>query len=308
MGGTWIPTQPQLAPLLWRFPFAQEIQDALVSSNNMGRTITNSDLEQLALVCHPDVLTSHHDIREHTICALSDNTAAVSRDRRGSTLVNAPSAYLCRLTSIHQQAHRYRLNADYLPGPLNVMADDLSRRWDLSDSQILAYFNSNYPQTQSWRLCRLRPTLISTATKAFGCSIAIRPLSRLTNRSYHLWNIWSNFCLQHNLEPYITQGSDAIYSEYAMGGFPPPTILSELTQWQTPSIMLAQCIQWPTNVTLALYQDLRPSTLDSPASLTASGKKTLHHLGSCQSPYKSSSGPRPLPFCKTRLSPSERRT
>jgi hypothetical protein len=28
MGGTWIPTQPHLAPLLWRFPFAQEIQDA----------------------------------------------------------------------------------------------------------------------------------------------------------------------------------------------------------------------------------------------------------------------------------------
>jgi hypothetical protein len=25
------------------------------------------------------------------------------------------------------------------------------------------------------------------------------------------WNIWSNFRLQHNLEPYITQGSDAIY-------------------------------------------------------------------------------------------------
>jgi hypothetical protein len=132
----------------------------------MGGTITNSDLEQLALVCHPDVLTSHHDIREHTICALSDNTAAVSRDRRGSTSVNAPSAYLCRLASIHQRAHRYRLNADYLPGSLNIMADDLSRRWDLSDSQILAYFNSTYPQTQSWRLCHSRPALISTATKA----------------------------------------------------------------------------------------------------------------------------------------------
>jgi hypothetical protein len=153
-------------PLLWHFPFTQEIQDALIASDNMGGTITNSDLEQLALVCHPNVLTSHHNIRKHTICALSDNTAAVSQDRRGSTSVNAPSAYLCRLASIHQRAHRYRVNADYLPGPLNIMADNLSCRWDLSDSQILAYFNSNYPQMQSWRLCHLWPALISTAMKA----------------------------------------------------------------------------------------------------------------------------------------------
>jgi hypothetical protein len=122
-GGTWLSTNSLVAPLLWRAPFSQELQNSLVSSENVSGTITNSDLEQLALVCHPDVLTSHHDIREHTICALSDNTAAVSRDRRGSTSVNAPSAYLCRLAAIHQRSHRYRLNVDYLPGPLNVMAD-----------------------------------------------------------------------------------------------------------------------------------------------------------------------------------------
>jgi hypothetical protein len=121
MGSTWILTQPHLTPLLWRFPFAQEIQDALVSSNNMSGTITNSDLEQLALVCHPNVLTSYHDIREHTICALSDNTAAVSRDRRGSTSVNAPSAYLCRLASIQQRAHLYRLNGRRPFPPLGLV-------------------------------------------------------------------------------------------------------------------------------------------------------------------------------------------
>jgi hypothetical protein len=118
MGGTWLSTNSLVAPLLWLVPFSLELQNSLVSSENLSGTITNSDLEQLALVCHPDVLTSHHDIREHTICALSDNTAAVSRDRRGSTSVNAPSAYLCRLADIHQRSHRYRLNVDYLPGPL----------------------------------------------------------------------------------------------------------------------------------------------------------------------------------------------
>jgi hypothetical protein len=147
MGGTWLSTNSHITPLLWRFPFSQEIQNSLVSSGNLSGTITNSDLEQLSLVCHPDVLTSHHDIRE---CALSNNTAAVLRDRRGSTSVNAPSAYLCRLAAIRQRSHHYCFNVDYLLGPLNVLADDLSRCWDLSDSQWLAHFNSIYPQTLSW--------------------------------------------------------------------------------------------------------------------------------------------------------------
>jgi hypothetical protein len=80
MGGTWISTNPATPPMLWRRPFSQEIQESLVSSNNPNGTITNSDLEQLALVCHPDVLAWSHNIREHTICALSNNTAAVSSE------------------------------------------------------------------------------------------------------------------------------------------------------------------------------------------------------------------------------------
>jgi hypothetical protein len=33
------------------------------------------------------------------------------------------------------------------------MADDASQLWTLSDSQLLDYFNSTYPQTHSWQLC-----------------------------------------------------------------------------------------------------------------------------------------------------------
>ena len=71
---------------------------------------------------------------------------------RGSTSVNSPSAYLCRLSSLHQRQYRYRLQPSYLPGPLNTMADDLSRRWDLSDSQILQLFNATYPQAFPWTI------------------------------------------------------------------------------------------------------------------------------------------------------------
>ena len=35
------------------------------------------------------------------------------------------------------------------------MADDASRRWDLSDSDLLTHFATTYPQATSWRLSPL---------------------------------------------------------------------------------------------------------------------------------------------------------
>jgi hypothetical protein len=306
MGGTWIPTTADTPPLLWRLPFSRTIQQALVSSDNPTGTLTNSDLEQLALVCHPDILSTCHDIREHTICALSDNTAAISRERRGSTSVNAPSAYLCRLASMHQRTFRYRLNVDYVPGPLNVMADDLSRRWDLSDSQLLAHFNSVYLQTQSWKLCHSRPELLSTAMKALWMQhcdpaslSADKPLPTHTGASGPAFvsnTTWTPTC---HKDPMQYTGSKFSLSEYELAGFPPPTSLSELTQWQTPSLTLARRTQWPTVETLAMYKAPPLYTLGSPASSMAFAKKTPHQLASNQSRCKSSTGRSPLHCSKT---------
>jgi hypothetical protein len=165
MGGTWI-SCTHAAPLLWHHRFDATISNRLVSTDNPTGLLTNLDLEQLALTCHPDILTDNHDVREETICALSDNAAAISRERRGSTSSNSPSAYLCCISSIHQRARRYRLRVNYLPGPLNVMADDLSRRWDLSDSQLLAHFNAHYPQDLPWKLCQMRPEMSSSTIQS----------------------------------------------------------------------------------------------------------------------------------------------
>ncbi len=35
----------------------------------------------------------------------------------------------------------------------HVMADDCSRLWHLSDTQLLTHFALHYPQTKPWRLC-----------------------------------------------------------------------------------------------------------------------------------------------------------
>jgi hypothetical protein len=306
MGGTWIPSNPTTPPLMWRLPFSRDIQNLLISSDNPNGTLINSDQEQLALVCHPDILTSCHDIREHTFCALPNNTAAVSRERRGSTSVNVPSAYLCRLASIHQHTHRYRFNVDYLPGPLNVMADDLSRRWDLSDSQLLAYFNATYPQTQSWKLCHPRPALTLTTMKALSMQhcepaslMADKQLPTPTGKSGPTFvcnTTWTPTCAK---DPMQYTGSKFSRSEYKLAGFPPPTSLSELTRWQTPLPMLAWCTQWPTTSTLAMYREPPLSTHSSAASSMASEKGILPQLVFSPSRCKSYIEHLPLPSCKT---------
>jgi hypothetical protein len=80
MGGVWIDALERLPPLLWRHVLSPTVTQEVVSWNNPSGKLTNSDLEQAGLVCHPDILTQQYDVRERTICALSDNTPAVSRD------------------------------------------------------------------------------------------------------------------------------------------------------------------------------------------------------------------------------------
>jgi hypothetical protein len=44
------------------------------------------------------------------------------------------------------------------------MADDASRKWELTDSQLLAYFNHHYPQDLPWKLVHPWPEMISSLT------------------------------------------------------------------------------------------------------------------------------------------------
>jgi hypothetical protein len=73
MGGVWLSTTSKSPALLWHSPFDHTITNKLVTTDNPTGTITNSDLEQLALACHPDILTSIMDVCEQTICALSES-------------------------------------------------------------------------------------------------------------------------------------------------------------------------------------------------------------------------------------------
>jgi hypothetical protein len=140
------------SPIVWRVPFPSDIQADLVSATNPQGTITNSDLETAGAVVHHDALAQNFDVRERLVHTNCDNVATISRFRKGSTTSVSAPAYLLRQQALHQRFHRYIPQLNYLPGPLNKLADDASRLWSLTNDEFLAYFNSTYPQVHSWRL------------------------------------------------------------------------------------------------------------------------------------------------------------
>jgi hypothetical protein len=156
-GGIWFAPSRNL---VWRQPFPPAITTQLVSSSNPTGILTNSDFEQAGGVWHHMLLANEVDIRERTVHSFGDNTPAVSRFKKGATTTKGAPAYLNRLFALHQRAHRYLSQHDYIPGPTNAMADDASRLWDLSDNALLAHFNQRYPQEYPWEIAHLPSHLI----------------------------------------------------------------------------------------------------------------------------------------------------
>ena len=168
MGGAWLPatTHSHIAPTIWRAKFPPHIQARLVSHSNPHGDITNSDLELAGLLAQQDIIAQMVDCRGRTILPLGDNIPMVVWHHKHSTTTTGPAAYLLRLNSIHQRHYRYVSKSSYIPGPANAMADDCSRLWHLTDSQLLAYFNRVYPQPQPWQLAHLRSEMSSSLTSA----------------------------------------------------------------------------------------------------------------------------------------------
>lgn len=143
-------------PIVWRATFPKKVRDNLSTYDNHRGAITNSDLELAGSIAQADVLAQFADVRELTTHNCYDNTAAVCWQRKGSTTTMGPAAHLLRQQALHQRHHRYVPLHDYIPGPINGMADLALRSKSMTDSQFLLRINSEYPQTVPWKLCPLR--------------------------------------------------------------------------------------------------------------------------------------------------------
>ena len=167
MGGVWFhATDRSQPPLLWRQPFTTAIQNALVTAENPRGDISISDLELMALIAHKDVLANHADIAEQTIWMATDNRAALSWSNKGSATSTAARAFLLCYNALHQRHYRYVTTHNHIAGKANVMADDASRLWQLSDDAIISHFNTLYLQALPWRMLPLHLSTNSELTGA----------------------------------------------------------------------------------------------------------------------------------------------
>ena len=134
-----------VVPILWRHKFPEWVQQDLVSFGNPDGSINNSDLELTGSIAHNDVLAQYKDVQERTIHNSYDNILMVFWQQKGSMTTTGPAAYLLRLQAFHQRFFRYVPLKDFIPGSSNTIVNILSRRWDLSDNQLFAFFNSHFP-------------------------------------------------------------------------------------------------------------------------------------------------------------------
>ena len=164
MGGTFF-TEDGSA-FAWRVPFPSSVTEQLVSFDNPKGQISNSDLELAATIVQDNVIGANEDIQERTVRTFSDNIAAVSWRNKGSATTTGPAAYLLREAALQQRRLRHVPRAHYLPGPQNGLADAMSRRFDLTDEQLISLLNSLAPQKHSWQLLPCQPNMISTVMQA----------------------------------------------------------------------------------------------------------------------------------------------
>ena len=177
MGGVWIGNNTTDHPTLWQRTLPPDITTSLVTYENPPGTISNSDLELVGHVAHNNVLASIADIDRVTVASYTDNTTALYWTKKGSTSTSVPAAYLLWLQALHQQKYCYHSRTAHIAGSANVMADDCSRLWHLTDEQLLTHFNLHYPQSLPWQQCTLRPEMTSTILSALQGSNNLRSCS-----------------------------------------------------------------------------------------------------------------------------------
>lgn len=242
-GGVWFDAlDPQTPPVLWRAPFSPLVQAALVTAHNPRGCVSISDLELAATIAHTDVLVQTRPTHERTLWLASDNKAAVSWATKGSSTAASARAYLLRLSALHQRSHRYLARHHYIPGPVNVMADDASRLWDMNDEALLTHFNTRFPQPTSWSMRPLPPAMASALTGALfksrrvpaSLSSAVSPLMPLCASGRPFVPTSASLPASRTPLPIGSLFSSSLPSVTAPDPLPPAVGPCALARWRTP--------------------------------------------------------------------------
>jgi hypothetical protein len=151
---------------LWRLPFTKDTPSRIVSQNNPASDMTNSDLELAGRILQQDVLGQHADIASETAHTFCDNTPAVFWRRKESITGTKATSRLLLTDAILRRQQQCVHQIEHISGDDNGMADDASRKWELSDKLFLTYFDSIYPHKLPWQRCRPTKPVSSSVTSS----------------------------------------------------------------------------------------------------------------------------------------------
>ena len=127
------------------------------------------------------------------------------------------------------------------------MADDASRRWDLTDKKLLTHFNSLYPQKLPWQLSQLPPRINSALTSSLfrrrlqPAWYLAAPDKRSGTGRYGAVSVIHSASIPVSQPPAILSPTSR-YSRDAIGTVdsPPAVDRSDLEQWRTPYVRWAR--------------------------------------------------------------------
>jgi hypothetical protein len=236
-----------LKPILWRQAWPASVSAKLVSTDNPRGSVTNSDLELAATIAQFDVLAQTFDVRSHTVHNLSDNAATVAWQKKGAASTSGPVAYLLRLHALHQRHHRYIPLHDFIPGVANVLSDQCSRHFHITDTELLAHLNSSFPQTMPWQIYHLRRETLSALILALSRKIPVLgslinvPAQRMRIGAVGKSSAWRTTSTRSSITATIpSPSSKSLHNGIEMAARLPCTMPSELEQWKMPSVRWAR--------------------------------------------------------------------
>ena len=116
----------------------------IVSKSNPAITITNSDLELVGTVAQVDILSNETSVAYLTTCTFTNNTSDLYWHGKGSNTTAGPDAYLLQVSALHQSHYCHKSDTHFIPGSRNLMDDDFSRKWNITDDELLTYFSIKY--------------------------------------------------------------------------------------------------------------------------------------------------------------------
>jgi hypothetical protein len=172
----------------------------------------------------------------------SDNAPAAAWQQKGSATTSlAPACLLPRLQALHQQFHCCFTPIFCLPGIVNIMADDASRLFKMSDAQLLTHFNAGHPQMKCWRSVHPTSEMLSFVTSALRRK-QVEPASLLLvpTPTTKLGSSGPNSARTSASTPgSLTLGIRFCSSKLLGSGVAPDTLhpardLSSLAQWKEP--------------------------------------------------------------------------